>query len=109
MKAGTIAVNILDLAAAMGDPLAPGITPAGLLLNNFCDEASPTVLECKKGQIDSGGIILDRWPACENTERVTALVSLLQTSIGPRKIGRRIRCYRLGPRGGWSEIVPPRE
>ena len=39
-------------------------------------------------------------------ERVDAVVELLQTVIGPRKINRRVRCYREGPRGGWPEIKP---
>ncbi|MCZ7568907.1 MAG: hypothetical protein M5U01_10020 [Ardenticatenaceae bacterium] len=36
--------------------------------------------------------------------RVIALVEVLQTIIGPHHPGRRVRSYREGARGGWSEI-----
>ncbi len=37
------------------------------------------------------------------------MVGLLQTVLGPRKLGRRVRCYREGARGGWAEIRPAAE
>jgi len=54
---------------------------------------------------DEAAVILDG-PAAQDETRINALVELLQTVIGPRKMGRRVRCYREGPKGGWAEIRP---
>ena len=93
------AVNICDLSE-----LAPasGFNPASLLLQDFLSSA-PSHVVTNKAYVDSAAVILDG-PAAQVEDRVTGLVSLLQTVIGPRKIGRRIRCYREGARGAWREI-----
>ena len=94
-----IALNICDL-----DELNRKSHFLSLLLRDFCDEASP-ITRNQKNIIDDAAIILDG-PASHDTERVTSLVDLLQTSIGPRKIGRRVRCYYQNSRGNWTEIRP---
>ena len=60
-----------------------------------------------KNRWDSAAVVLDG-PAASDQQRLDAVVELLQTVIGPRKINRRVRCYREGPRGGWPEIRPAR-
>jgi len=85
-------------------PRGEGFNPIGLLLDEFVSQHSPTITP-DKGSIDSGAVVLDG-PATRDEARVTALIELLQTVIGPRKMGRRVRCYREGPKGGWSEIRP---
>lgn len=101
-----IAINIADL-----DSLVPrnleGFNPVASLLRDFCDEASPTI-NVSKERWDEVGIVLDG-PATGDPEQVDALVSLLQTVIGPRKINRPVRVYREGPRGGWSKVQPERK
>ena len=97
-----VAVNLCDL-----DELTPrraGLNPVALLMGDFCSARSPTVIP-DKNRFDSTAVVLDG-PASLDGERVDALVELLQTVLGPRKIGRRVRCYREGPRGGWREIRP---
>jgi len=96
-----VAVNLCDLSDL---DRASAINPVSILLHGFCDEASPTVQTDKK-LIDTYAVILDG-PAAQDEERLDALVDVLQTIIGPRKLGRRVRCYQQGPRGGWSEIRP---
>jgi hypothetical protein len=95
-----IALNICDLDSISRESRL--IVP--ILLREFCDEASP-VTRNQKQQIDDAAIILDG-PASHDTERVISLVDLLQTSIGPRKIGRRVRCYYQNRAGNWTEIRP---
>ena len=95
------AINVCDLSY-FADPKIP-INPAALLLQDFITQDSPQVTA--GGMVDSGAVVLDG-PASKDEKRVNALVELLQTVLGPRKIGRRVRCYREGARGGWSEIAP---
>ena len=97
-----IAINVCDLDALV--PRNGGFNPVALLLREFCTKDSPTVLP-DKNRWDSAAVILDG-PAAQDQERLDAVVELLQTVIGPRKINRRVRCYREGPRGGWPEIKP---
>ena len=96
-----IAINVCDL-----DLLVPrnGFNPVALLLRDFCSPDSPTVMP-NQNRWDSAAVVLDG-PAAQDQERLDAVVELLQTVIGPRKIHRRVRCYREGPRGGWPEIKP---
>lgn len=98
-----IAINICDLDA-INDRNAV-FSPTAMLLRDFCTTSSPTCLP-DPTRFDSAGVILDG-PASQDPERLQAVVELLQTVIGPRKIKRRVRCYREGPRGGWSEIRTP--
>jgi hypothetical protein len=95
------AVNLCDL-----DQITPrtGLNMTALLLRDFCDEHSPTTPP-QGGRWDEVGVVLDG-PAAQDEARVEALVELLQTVIGPRKMGRRVRCYREGPKGGWSAVRP---
>src|SRR3990167_7644074 len=93
------AVNLCDLSEL---PRSGHFNPTALLLQDFVSSA-PTHVMTDPKVVDSAAVILDG-PAGADTARVTALVSLLQTVIGPRKIKRRIRCYREGTRGGWTEI-----
>ena len=97
-----IAINVCDLDALV--PRGGGFNPIALLLRDFCTKDSPTVVP-DRDRFDSAAIILDG-PAAQDQERVDAVVELLQTVIGPRKMNRRVRCYREGPRGGWPEIRP---
>ena len=99
------AINLCDLDAINDRNTV--FSMVALLLRDFCTKDSPTCLP-DRNRFDSAGIILDG-PAAEDEERVQAVVELLQTVIGPRKIKRRVRCYREGPRGGWSEIRLPRK
>ena len=96
------AINIADL-----DQINPrtGLNMVALLLKNFVTANPPRVPYKNKSRWDEAAIILDG-PAAEDGQRLDALVELLQTSIGPRKMGRRVRCYREGTRGGWNEIRP---
>ena len=100
-----IAINIYDL-----DAMVPGdgtFNPVAMLLKDFCSKDSPTVIP-DRDRWDSAAVILDG-PAAQDQERLAAVVELLQTVIGPRKIRRRIRCYQEGPCGGWPEIRPKGE
>ena len=97
-----IAINVCDLDALV--PRNGGFNPISLLLRDFCSPDSPTVVP-NKDRFDSAAIILDG-PAAGDQERLGAVMDLLQTVIGPRKLNRRVRCYREGPRGGWPEIRP---
>jgi len=97
-----IAVNVCDLDALV--PRGGGFNPVALLLRDFCTKDSPTVTP-DKDRWDSAAIILDG-PAAQDQERLEAVVAVLQTIMGPRKLNRRVRCYREGPRGGWPEIRP---
>jgi hypothetical protein len=94
-------VNLCDL-----DSITPreGFNMTALLFRDFCSEHSP-MTEPQGGRWDAVGVVLDG-PAAQDPARAEALVELLQTVIGPRKMGRRVRCYREGPRGGWSEVQP---
>lgn len=96
------AINIADLTALI--PRDGAINPVALLLHDFCTEHSPHT-DPANGRWDEVGVILDG-PAVSDEDRVKALVELLQTVIGPRKLRRRVRCYRQGPKGGWSPILP---
>ena len=95
----TYAINICDLGSL---PASPTFNPTALLLHDFV-RAPGTTVQTDRRVVDSGAVILDG-PAASDTARTSALIQLLQTVIGPRKIGRRIRCYRRGARGGWQEI-----
>lgn len=92
-----IAVNIADLSECF-----PVLGLAGMLLTDFCAGKSPIVYP-ERDRVDSGSVVLDG-PASKDAERVAALVDVLQTIYGPRRIGRRVRVYRQGPRGGWREL-----
>ena len=97
-----IAINISDL-----DQINPrtGLNMVALLLTDFVTSDPPQMPLANRTRFDEAAVILDG-PAAEDRERVNALVELLQTIIGPRRMGRRVRCYREGPRGGWPEIRP---
>lgn len=95
-----IAINVCDMTY-FADPRLT-INPAALLLQDFITKDSPTVLV--SDMIDSGAVVLDG-PASQDEKRVNALVEILQTVLGPKKIGRRVRCYREGAPGDWSEII----
>ena len=97
----TYAINLCDLSSL---PASPAFNPTALLLQDFV-RAPGAHVQTDRHMIDSGAVILDG-PAASDDARVVALIQLLQTVIGPRKIGRRIRCYRQGTRGGWQEIRP---
>lgn len=101
-----IAVNICDLTELI--PKGPSaFNPVALLMRDFMDEHSPRT-EPQDGRWDAVGVVLDG-PAAQDEKRVEALVELLQTVLGPRHMGRRVRCYREGPRGGWSEMRPKKK
>jgi hypothetical protein len=94
------AVNICDLI----ELTAPGkIQYINIALRGFCDEASPTI-QTSAVHWDEAAILLDG-PAAQDATRVAALIELLRTSLGPRHLGRPVRCYRQGPRGGWTKVT----
>ena len=78
-----VAINVCDLDALV--PRGAGFNPVALLLRDFCTADSPTVTP-DKDRWDSAAVVLDG-PAAQDEERLEALVELLQTSIGPRKLG----------------------
>ena len=96
----TYAVNLCDLTALRGE--GPGMI--GILLRDFVTNP-PTHVDTDRSRMDGFAILRDG-PAAQDPERADALIEFLQTSLGPRKLHRRIRCYQEGPRGGWREIVP---
>ena len=80
------AVNICDLSE-----LAPasGFNPASLLLQDFLSSA-PSHVVTNKAYVDSAAVILDG-PAAQVEDRVTGLVSLLQTDLCAFDIRERDR------------------
>lgn len=97
------AVNLCDLHALRGRDNS-GLLPVQILMDGFISEKSPMVHPVK-GYVDSGAVVLDG-PVAKEPGRAEALVDVLQTVIGPRKLRRRVRCYAEGPRGGWREMRP---
>ena len=89
------AVNMADLLE-----LPPII--ARLLLHDFVSLNSPRV-EVERGRIDGFAVVLDG-PAARNEARVRALVELLTGPVS-RRVGRPMRVYRRGPRGGWKKVT----
>ena len=96
------AINLCDLSELTGLESLGGV--AAILLHDFADHTSLTITADKR-MIDTGAVVLDGQASLDQ-ERVTGLIELLQTIVGPLKIGRRIRAYKQGPRGGWLEIRP---
>lgn len=98
--AGTMyAINIADLdelGAAGGDTLIQMLL-AGVL----CSADSPHVW-IDPNRFDTGAVVLDG-PAVADEERVLAAIEVLQL-ISKRLMGRPIRCYKRGPRGGWGKV-----
>jgi hypothetical protein len=104
--APVFAVNLHDLTALRGD--GP-VNFVGMLLQDYVTHP-PLHVDTDGGKLDGGrldgcAIILDG-PAAQDADRTATLIDFLQTSLGPRKLHRRVRCYRQGPRGGWREIRP---
>ena len=104
--APVFAVNLHDLTALRGD--GP-VNFVGMLLQDFVT-SPPLHVDTDGGKLDGGrldgcAIILDG-PAAQDAARTATVIDFLQTSLGPRKLHRRVRCYRQGPRGGWREIRP---
>ena len=98
---------MLSIAVQAGH--SPGRPPRGAftiaaLMADYMTASSP-IVTAVKGHMDTGAVILDG-PASSDAPRVTGLVTLLQTILGHRKLGRRVRCYAEGTRGGWQEIRP---
>ena len=96
------AVNICDLTELRG---FNSISLVGLLLHDFIPAYNQDTVVINRNRMDTDAMILNG-PAANDLERVEALIAFLQTSLGPRQLHRRIRCYRQGPRGGWREIRP---
>lgn len=94
-----IAINVTDLSLlkSQGCPIA-------ILLQDFADGNSPTVI-IDKNRMDTGAVILDG-PAAHDMERVRALIELLHGIFGEQRIGRPVRVYQQGKRGGWRKIKP---
>lgn len=97
---GRTAINVCDMTY-FADPRLT-INPAALLLQDFITKDSPTVQV--NDMIDSGAVVLDG-PASRDEKRVNALVEILQTVWGPKKLKRPVRCYSEGSKGGWLEIA----
>ena len=96
------AINICDLT----DLKSSGpISMIGVLLHDFIPAYNQDTVAINRNRLDTDAVILNG-PAANDLERVQALIAFLQTSLGPRQLHRRIRCYRQGPRGGWREVRP---
>ena len=96
------AINIYDLT----DLKSSGpISIVGMLLRGFIPAYNQDTVVINRNRFDTDAVILNG-PAANDLERVEALIAFLQTSLGPRQLHRRIRCYRQGPRGGWREVKP---
>lgn len=93
-----IAVSLSDLTSLNQG----GFSVTAILLHDFVSDDPKTVWVDRK-YVDTEAVILDG-PATADPDRLTALVELLQTVLGPRKLKRRVRCYEQGKRGGWREI-----
>ena len=96
------AVNICDLTELRG---FNSVSLVGLLLHDFIPAYNQDTVVINRNRMDTDAMILNG-PAANDLERVEALIAFLQTSLGPRQLHRRIRCYWQGPRGGWSEVRP---
>ena len=96
------AVNICDLTELRG---FNSVSLVGLLLHDFIPAYNQDTVVINRNRMDTDAMILNG-PAANDLERVEALIAFLQTSLGPRQLHRRIRCYWRGPRGGWSEVRP---
>jgi len=94
-----IAVNLVDLELLDSKSGAP---MTAMLLADFVGGDPPTVW-VDKSRMDSAAVILDG-PAASEPNRLLGLIELLQTVLGPRKIGRKVRVYQKGPRGGWKQV-----
>ena len=94
------AVNICDLTELKG---FSSISLVSLLLQDFVPAYNQNTVTINRNRMDTDAAILNG-PAANDLERVEALIAFLQTSLGPRQLHRRIRCYRQGPRGGWREV-----
>ena len=92
----TAAINLCDLDELRADPLLIAI-----MLGDFISVSSP-IVKVDHSHMDTGAVVIDGNAASDET-RVSAILDLLTKSIGPRKLGRRIRCYVQGSRGGWKE------
>jgi|GEM_PF-5128139 len=75
------------------------------MLQDFVPATNRTTVIVDQSHMDTGAVLLTG-PAGEDEERVNALIQLLQEQIGLQKVNRKVRCYRQGPQGGWSEIRP---
>jgi hypothetical protein len=74
----------------------------GALMGDFLRPDAP-IIDAEPGQFDGAAVVLTG-PAASDPDRIKGLVDVLTTILGPRKLGRRCRCYQQGTRGGWSPI-----
>jgi hypothetical protein len=94
----TVAIQIDDLLSLQ----ETGRLPFGMLMADFISTTSPTVT-VDKDAFDGVAVVCDG-PAASDPQRVEGLVDLLITTLGPRKLKRRVRCFQQGSKGGWSPI-----
>jgi len=97
-----VAINVCDLQELHSDSAFATV----ILIQDFFDRTIPSELINldNRHNIDEGAAVLNG-KAAQDEKRLDALVMLLQSVIGPRKLGRRVRMYELGERG-WKEIIP---
>jgi hypothetical protein len=97
------AINVCDLSSLANG--AGGDFAVQLLLKDFIDRSVPSQLinQDTRHNLDEGAVVLNG-TAAKDEKRLNAFIELLQTHIGPKKLGRRVRCYQEGPRGGWKEV-----
>jgi hypothetical protein len=93
------AVRISDLTQLCE---SPGAFPVRALLADFVKKESPTLVLVEKDAVDGYAVVLDG-PAAQDPERLSACIELLR-KIGRMKLGRELRIYEMGPRGGWRRI-----
>jgi len=98
------AINVADLSSLATSPVDQLMVR--WMLQDFVPATNRTTVIIDQTRMDTGAVLLTG-PAGEDEERVEALIQLLQEKIGPQKVNRRVRCYRQGPKGGWSEVRPP--
>jgi len=95
-----IAVNVCDMLDLRQGPGADFAVQ--LMFADFIVEPYQSFMVDKKF-VDTGAAVLNG-PAAQDEKRLESFILWLQTSAGPRLLGRRFRCYEEGPRGGWKEV-----
>jgi hypothetical protein len=93
------AVRLSDLMEMCRDG---GAFPIKALLADFIKKDDPTLVLVEKDMVDGYAVVFDG-PAAQDPERLTACIELLKR-IGKMRLGREVRIYEQGPRGGWRKI-----
>jgi hypothetical protein len=93
------AVRLSDLMSLYQDG---GAFPVRVLLADFIKKDDPTLVLVEEDMVDGYAVVFDG-PAAQDPSRLSACIELLK-KVGLMKLGREIRVYEQGPRGGWRRI-----